>query len=95
MSAIPCATQACPFRSLGSRNLVLQKGTLILAPPASQIMWGPNKAAGGMLCLEKTDGCNDGKVSPDLWEALHKCPQGLSPGASRRTWKACKPASTC
>lgn len=46
--------QARPFYSLDLRYLVLQKGTLLLALPTSQLMWGPNKTAGYTLCLEKT-----------------------------------------
>lgn len=58
-------------------------------------MWGLNKVVGGMLCFEKIDGCNDGKVFLDLWDVLYKCFRGLVLGVSRRTWKVCKFVSIC
>lgn len=40
-----------PICSLGPRHPFLQRDTLILTLPASQLMWGPHKTVGYMLRL--------------------------------------------
>lgn len=76
MLVILLPTQAHPFHSLGLRYLVLQRGTLTLAPPISQVIWGPNKTSGYMLCLEKNRWLYQEESFFRLVGPLHKCPQG-------------------
>lgn len=54
MPVILPPTQAHPFYCLGLTYLVLQRGTLLLALPTSQLTWDPNKTIGYTVCPEKT-----------------------------------------
>lgn len=84
-------THTRSFHSLGLRYLVLQRGTLTLDLPTSQVIWGPNKISGYTLYLEKNIWLYQEESFFRLVGLLHKCPQGLAPGTRRGTGKGVSP----